>query len=130
MLKLGVYFSSDPAGLLCAANRKKMMQIEGFLRIRAQPFIIGGDMNVPPEEMMASGWPQRLGGTVYVPPVAYTCQQGERVLDYWIIRSDIIYGIHGTAMDYSSPWRPHCGANAELRSTSNGSPREAPDESA
>ena len=42
IVKGAVYLTSDSAGLRCHDNQMKMQQIETFLRLRDQAFILGG----------------------------------------------------------------------------------------
>ena len=109
IVKGAVYLTSDPAGIHHADTRRKMKELEVFLRLRGQAFILGGDWNIPPEAMRDSGWPRRLNAIIYKPDTDFTCQNGERVLDYWLVSCNIFYGMSGINMDTGSPWRPHLG---------------------
>eukprot|EP00959_Pyramimonas_sp_CCMP1952_P030729 644067-Pyramimonas_sp.AAC.1 len=46
----------------------------------AKPIIIGGDFNLEPQELAASGFQLKV-----VAPVEGTCRPGGRIIDYWAI---------------------------------------------
>ncbi len=56
-------------------------------------WIAGGDWNVEPETLRASGWLRKVGGVLVVPPVTSTVRMGDRegrLIDYWVISKGLV----------------------------------------
>ncbi len=72
------------------------------------PWVIGGDFNVPPEEMVRSGWPDRLGGVVVAArePTCVTYHYSG-VNDYFIIDHRIVHIVKGISVVHDSPIATH-----------------------
>eukprot|EP00959_Pyramimonas_sp_CCMP1952_P039493 826531-Pyramimonas_sp.AAC.1 len=55
------------------------------------PFILSGDWNLSPDELVGSGWVEAVSGHILSPQLA-TCTGGKgRVLDYFIVPEGLQY---------------------------------------
>ena len=53
------------------------------------PFVIAGDWNVPPSELLESGWPARIKGEILSPSdLEVSCTSG-RLIDYAVCHRSI-----------------------------------------
>ena len=68
------------------------------------PWVLLGDLNVPPAELIAAGWVARFGGQVVVPPTSCT-QQAGRVLDYVILSTEALPRLHAIGAAFCRGWR-------------------------
>eukprot|EP00959_Pyramimonas_sp_CCMP1952_P322917 6757043-Pyramimonas_sp.AAC.1 len=50
----------------CMADQSFLIlkQLGEALKAMGQPFVLGGDWGMPPETLIASGWPAAVGGSV------------------------------------------------------------------
>ena len=78
-------------GVKAKANQSLLHRIAGVMRNVTGPWVMGADWNCTPEELLATGWPQLVGGTV-VRPAGATC--GERTLDFFVISNSIAHAVH------------------------------------
>ena len=71
---------------LTGINLELLHALGLHLKAHGHPYIIGGDFNVPPHELLALGWARIMGGAVLAPHSG-TCRvrSGWSVLDYFVI---------------------------------------------
>ncbi len=77
------------------------------------PWIIGADWQVPPDDLAASGFAARLGGTI-VAPTSPT--SGRRTLDYFVVASTLTHVVLGAQVVANSATKPHFAARLVLAS--------------
>ena len=59
-------------------NLDRVRSVSRFVQTLADPWIILGDFNMPPEALLASGWPEQINGCIITPAgVEGTCDQGQ-----------------------------------------------------
>jgi ribonuclease HI len=75
-------------------------------------FIVCADWNMPPEALVASGWPQMVGGAVRHTR-GPTCATGS-TLDYLVVSGGAAAVVSGLTLDPGGPWRPHAGFSFEV----------------
>jgi hypothetical protein len=97
---------------LAGRNCEIMKAIGAHIRGHGLLFVIGGDFNVPPQEMSESIWPESFGGVIVTGHTQYTTASAGktgRQIDYFIVHKDLAkIGLHGrTAFDV--PVRTHLG---------------------
>ncbi len=92
-------------GELGPGNWHTLTCIAQHARAHGRPWAMAGDWNVTPETLAASGWPERIGGSILVPPVRHTTSvQGKagRLIDYFVVcdqlaRTGLRAHVDGTA---------------------------------
>ena len=73
----------EPGLGLQGSNLERLAEVATFLAQLAAPFILAGDFNMEPAELMGTQWAHKLGAQIVWPDVPFTCSSGEgRVLDY------------------------------------------------
>ena len=83
------------------------------------PWMMGGDWNMEPEELMrAQGWLARVGGTIRAPE-APTCRSalGGRVIDYVVLDMRIAGAVQCIFADLAFPASPHTAVVVRMRCT-------------
>ncbi|CAK0818895.1 unnamed protein product, partial [Prorocentrum cordatum] len=56
------------------------------------PFVVSGDWNLTPEEVISTGWTDTLGADIVAPSLA-TCVRGaSRTLDWFVVSRGLHYG--------------------------------------
>eukprot|EP00959_Pyramimonas_sp_CCMP1952_P385926 8088169-Pyramimonas_sp.AAC.1 len=82
-----------------------------------QPFILGGDWNVAPEMLVASGWPSAVGGSI-VTTGAYTCRSSGSsstwsCLDYFVVSAGFLHSVKNCRRQEDCSTAPHWAVNME-----------------
>ncbi len=85
---------------LTDANLNILQDIATDLAALTGPWILGGDWNVTPEALAASGWLSLVGGQV-VAPAAATCNG--KVYDYFVISDAFKHAVIGATTPSSTP---------------------------
>ena len=81
MVNLYLYCDTGLSG----ANMGKLTMLGAFLLLLKGPWAVLGDFNLPPAELEAAGWIEKVDGVLVVPNTTWT-QQAGRVLDYAVVR--------------------------------------------
>ncbi len=63
---------------LSARNLELLDILGAFLRRLGTPYIVGGDWQMPPQKLEASGWVREVAGRVVAPSSNTFFHQGER----------------------------------------------------
>ena len=71
------------------------------------PWIIGGDWNCTPQDLAATGWLQKVGGTIHA-PTAPTCN--DSVYDFFVVKTCISSGVQSTHKIGDAGCTPHSPA--------------------
>jgi len=99
---------------LTGANLAMVEKVAKILRSYGMPFIILGDWNTPPEQLVDTGILHWLDAQVIVPQgTEYTCRNGHRMLDYAICSTALAAAVM-IEVDDTAPWSPHLGLNVWL----------------
>ncbi|MDA8583398.1 hypothetical protein N9L68_04175 [bacterium] len=109
-LETSTGFGPEDMGVLVALG--------GLIRALQLPYLVVGDLNAPPADLLATGWPQSLDGHV-VPPsnVSYTSTAGDgNLLDYGVVHKDLRQMPASLLADWNVAWVPHCRLALEMTS--------------
>ena len=81
-----------------------------------RPFLIGGDFQMEPHQLEATGWPRRLAASVVAPLQAQptSCTSG-RMIDYFVISSDLLPLVGNCYVVQEARTSPHRPVRLELR---------------
>ena len=99
------------------ANLSLLSELGLAIMTAGRPFIIGADWNMEPAELGRTGFLSMLGPQVVIMlGVTQTCTSGRRarLLDYFIVSSDLSSAICPVGLDLSSPWKPHSSVSLWL----------------
>ena len=85
------------------------------LRYYGLPFIIGGDFNVPPEALEASGWPHSIHGRIQATTgTCRSCKGNWSTIDYFIVSRDLVQAVVALHILGSEPPMPHVPVRLKL----------------
>jgi len=76
------YLTSCSAGVKDPRNLDTLQLMAGVLNSLKGPWVIGGDWNCTPEDLMKTGWLKLVNGAT-IAPATNTCHQ--RVIDFFVI---------------------------------------------
>ena len=91
------------------ANWQRLLRAGEVLRHFQLPFILGGDFNVPPEVLTASGWLNGVHGRLQA-PWGGTCRSAEgrwSTIDYFVVSRQLIRAVEAVHTVGSEPPKPH-----------------------
>ncbi len=96
-------------GASVAKQITRWCKIIQYVRAVGLPFIIGGDWQIEPEELLLSGFPGNIDAKV-IPPTEASCQTSGRTIDYFMISRSLAPGarveaVHGTRISTHLPVR-------------------------
>ena len=109
-------YLTDGVGI-AGVNIRKLEQLRAFVRALSIPWIFLADMNVKPEEMISSGWPEILGAEARLPADAaglgWTCRNnaeaGGTFIDFGLFSTSAIPLARQFFIYHFVPWGPHFG---------------------
>ena len=91
---------------IAGENLQKLSEIGSCVRNAGIPFIIAGDWNVPPSELLESSWPGRIKGEILLPcDLEVSCTSG-RLIDYAVCHRSIVI-IAKLHSFVEGPWKTH-----------------------
>ena len=91
---------------ITGTNLQKLSEIGAHVKDAGIPFVIAGDWNVPPSELLESGWPARIKGEVLPPSdLEISCTSG-RLIDYTVCHRSIA-NIARLRSFVEGPWKTH-----------------------
>ena len=103
------YLDPDHRGADAPKNNRRLQELAGAIGALGIAFVLIGDWNLEPHQMVAAGFPASIAGKIIIPDCDRTCTQGSgRILDY-IIASDSVAPLISASLDMSGPWKPHYG---------------------
>ena len=81
-----------------------------------RPFIVGGDFQMQPREMEATGWPQRLAAAVVSPLQEWpaSCSSG-RMLDFFAVSADLLPLVKDCSIVQEARTSPHRPVRLQFR---------------
>ena len=99
------------------ANMRRLAMLWKFLALTKLPWVIMGDWNCEPADLIPTGWLTQTSGMVLVPSdVTGTCLAGgERMLAFAVHSPSATLLIHSLTAD-TGPFHPHLGLRLRLRS--------------
>ena len=91
---------------ITGANLQKLSEIGAHVKDAGIPFVIAGDWNVPPSELLESSWPARIKGEVLPPfDLEISCISG-RLIDFAVCHRSIV-NIASLRSFVECPWKTH-----------------------
>jgi hypothetical protein len=111
---IGAVYLESGVGTTGGNNPERLEALASHLGTMKIPFILGGDWNATPQEMVA--FATFIKGVIITPGnVEMTCTSGAgRMLDYVIVSNSLACQVE-VAADLDSPWAPHCGLRIKLQ---------------
>ena len=79
------------------------------------PWVVAGDFQVDPAELVRSGFPRLAKGVVVAPNTA-TC--GNNTIDYFVVSENLVGAVHSVTTLAESPFDPHSPVRLLLRAGS------------
>ena len=103
-------------GSICE-NMRRLAMLWKFLGVTKLPWVVMGDWNCEPSDLLPTGWLAQTSGMVLVPAdVTGTCLAGgERMLDVVVHSPSATSFIHSVRAD-PGPFHPHFGLRLRIRS--------------
>ncbi len=93
-------------------NLALLQHVAAKLALLTGPWVLGGDFNMTPAVLGATGWLGLVRGVV-VAPQAATC--GTRCLDYFVVSANFAHVVAGIAVVGDAPFKPHSPVRIYLR---------------
>ena len=120
LLILNVYMDQkDGTGL---KNRAIMMMIGITIETMGMPYIIAGDINLTPSELVDTGWVESIRGKI-VASDEVTCrptpEHAGKVLDYFIVSDWMAPLVYSIQVVQGDTYQPHCAVELTLMTAVN-----------
>ena len=92
-------------------NNLRMEQVNILLKILGLPWIIYSDFNMPPDDLLKSGWPQFLKSEIVIPKGATSTLKGTsgRIIDFCLVHRSILGVVKILELNIFAPSTPHLG---------------------
>ena len=113
-IHMGSLYLQDCVGPTHPANIDILDHVARRLSALAGPWIIGGDFNCEPEELINTGFVDLVGGVVHA-PADVTC--GGKRYDYFVVSSDLSPAIFSVNAVADGSFSPHCPVRMLIRAT-------------
>ena len=102
---VSVYLTCDTG--IAGTNLQKLSEIGSYATNAGIPFVIAGDWNVLPSELLESGWPARFKGEILLPcDLEISCTSG-RLIDYAVCHRSIVNIAKIAERSSEGPWKRH-----------------------
>ena len=75
---------------IAGTNLQKLSEIGSYVTNAGIPFVIAGDWNVPPSELLESSWPARIKGEMLLPCDLEISGTPGRLIDYAVCHRSIV----------------------------------------
>ena len=108
---LGTVYLNSSQGL-SKANLDILQAMALTLNLLSGPWVIGGDWNVTPIQLLHSGWLSLVKGVVIAPAVP-TCN--DSVYDFFVVSESMLYAVHSVAVVGDAGLEPHSPVRLFLR---------------
>ena len=102
-LHLGSVWLRDTEGMT-DENMAILQAVSQALTKLKGPWILGGDWNMPPEELMKSGWVDSIEGVI-VATKSNTCNNS--VFDYFVVSAKLRHAVRGIQLVNDHAFSPH-----------------------
>ena len=99
-------------GIFSEAHKLLRRDIGSFLTSLKGPWLVLGDFNCEPGELVTSGWPRLIGGQVCSSSLP-TINTGSTI-DYMVLHGSL-EGLVSVELSTEVPWRPHYAVSYKLR---------------
>ena len=112
------FYAHDGAGVR-GSNAGRYQRLAGLLWSLQLPWIVIGDFNISPKNLLRSGIPDRLHSRIITAGEdVVTCNLGSgTVIDYIMCSASAVPFIVSVSPVQAVPWKPHIGLEVVLRST-------------
>jgi hypothetical protein len=107
-----VYLSvGHQTGVFSEVNTQKLHQLKAHLATSTAPFILAGDWNCTPADLLSITWLDDIGAAIVLPEgVSFTCTGGSgNLLDYWVVSRSLLPAVLQAGRDTAATWKPHLG---------------------
>ena len=112
VLLVALYLTSGDAK--SRENYTKFEQVTRLVKAVGSPFIIIGDFNQTPDQLIEWGVLTPMAGHVLAPRAALTCTSGTgRLIDYVVCSKSLLPVLH-LQTEENVPWKPHVGLRLRL----------------
>ena len=91
------------------SNLVRLAQLETVVRLLQLPFLILADWNATFDELLATGWVQRVAGEPVLPDVEFTRRKGKRLIDFGVASRTMKIMLVYLYTAIGDPWKPHFG---------------------
>ena len=108
---LGSVWMKDSEGA-SATNLAILGAITEAISALRGPWVLGGDWNMSPEELVATGWPLVVDGVVVAPGLP-TCH--DKVYDYFVVSRGLAHAVVGIQRVEDAGFSPHWPTRLLLR---------------
>ncbi len=107
----GIGFTGD--------NVARMAFVAKLVKTFKLPYIVVGDWNLSPEQLLRTKWLETVGGRILKPPVAVTCAMGSgSLIDYAVVDKVAATMVQSVEVDTKGSWKPHLGYTISLEAES------------
>ena len=97
---------------LSARNLDLLQALAAIISRLKGPWVLAGDFNLQPKELIASGWLLLVGGVIKAPALE-TC--GKAVYDFFVVHKGLEKAVVGVARVKDFGMKPHCPVRLYLR---------------
>ena len=88
---LGSIYLHDSVGASAQCNLDLLQMVAAQLCTLKGPWLVGGDWNCAPADLVATGWLELVGGAVFAPSEP-TCNG--KVYDYFVVSRNFAHAVH------------------------------------
>ena len=110
---LGSVYLHDSVGVHAKCNLDLLQEVAAELALLAGGWIIGGDWNCTPEELVATGWLELIDGVIHAPRMP-TCNG--HIYDYFVVKRSFQHAVFRVVAIGDALCKPHSPARMLLRS--------------
>ena len=100
-------------GLSCR-NIDLLQAIAGVIGELRGPWILAGDFNITPQDLISTGWLQLVGGTVHAPSLP-TCNG--RVIDFFVTSATLAFAVVAATVVSDTGTYPHSAVRLLVRAS-------------
>ena len=116
LLVLNVYL--DQTDQLGVKNRAILMMAGVTIECLGIPYVMGGDWNLTPQQIIATEWINTIDGQV-IAPEDPTCRPTPshtgKIIDYFIVSQWLAPLVLSIAIDKEDVYRPHCAVVMHIK---------------
>ena len=111
LIRFSVYLKHGEQGA-GPINRVVLDHLEHQLEMCRGPWCLGGDFNMTPSELLATGFPGRVKGVIFAPSVA-TCN--DNTYDYFVVSERIEHAVQACVRVDETGISPHSPSRLLIR---------------
>ena len=83
-------------------NLERLDQVASLIKSITCPWVIAGDFNMTPEELMEAHFVKGIEGAIMTPCGVSTTCSGERIIDYCIVHPALLEAVDGLALRFEA----------------------------